>query len=78
MTKREELIKYVEDYVNDEIAVQFITMMVETNETCFMFVSATKEQVIDILNKNFTEDLVGSMPNDITVHHIIGWLASLR
>lgn len=71
MTKKEEISLFVNQYVNDEVSIQFETNMIDFGERCLMFVSASKEQIITILQDYFSDDLIGHMPNDGTQHHII-------
>ena len=78
MSIREDMIAFVDAYVNDEVSVQFRSLMPATGETCYMFIGTTKERIKEILLQNFTEDLVGHMPNDTTVHRILEWSAAPR
>jgi len=78
ISKRDEMIAFVEAYVNDEISVQFKSIMPATGETCLMFIHATKERIKTILQTYFTEDLIGHMPKDETIHQILGWSAAPR
>lgn len=78
MTPKEQMIAFVDAYVNDEVSVQFRSLMPATGETCYMFIGASKECIKEILLQNFSEELVGHMPNDSTVHQILQWSAAPR
>lgn len=78
MTKKEEILKFIEESLNDSNQLQLQTIIQETNEMCVMTIGATKPRVKEILSNNFNDELLGSMPNDQTIHKIESWGSKIK
>ena len=73
MTKKEELLEFVELNVDEFCTLQFNSIIQQTGESCTMTVGTRKERILTIITENFTDNLVGHMPNDSVIHEILNW-----
>ena len=75
MTKKEELLDFIETNINTTNTLQIHTIITSINEPCTMIISVRKERMTIIFTENFTDELIGHMPGDITTHNIVSWEA---
>lgn len=73
MTKKQELLDYCELNLDNTTNMLQIETIMNNDTPCFMSVGASKARTIEIITNNFDDELLGSMPNDSTVHQIQTW-----
>lgn len=73
MTKKEEILSFINESLDSSSYLCFYSVIQETKENCSMVVGATKARTLEIFTNNFDDELLGSMPNDSVVHQVISW-----
>lgn len=73
MTKKEELLAFVNANVSVTHTLKFYSTIQQTNESCLMIVGASQTRIAQIITENFDDNLVGNMPNDNVIHEIHSW-----
>ena len=73
MTKKEELLVFIQTNVNELNTLKFYSVIQQTGENCSMVVGASQNRIAQIITENFDDNLVGNMPNDNVIHEIHSW-----
>lgn len=74
MTKKEELINFISENVIDGVnELRTIEHFMDTMDPLDRYFSIPKEKLITTIENNFTDDLVGNMPNDPHEVKMLAW-----
>ena len=73
MTKKEELIQYIQKEITDENTLKVYMF----HETPGVYgpreFGMTKEEVIELISNSYDDELIGQIRNENTITHIISW-----
>jgi hypothetical protein len=70
MTKKQEILTFISDFVTDTDYLITYEKLVETNQRGTKTWMTTKANAQSIIQNRFTDNLIGSMPND-EVHQVL-------